>query len=150
MMGWRVGYMLADAAVCEQAVKVQDAMIICAPVISQMAADAAVREAWSYPRSFHEELKRRRQALADGLATISGVEWTPMPAGFFAFVRIPGCTDSNQLSLDLLERAHVVTIPGSAFGASGEGYLRMSYGYATVEELREATRRLSSFLASVC
>ncbi len=74
MMGWRVGYVLADASVCEQAVKVQDAMIICAPVISQMAAEAAVRESWSYPASFHEELRQRRRILAEGLASIPGVQ----------------------------------------------------------------------------
>ena len=56
MMGWRVGFLLADAAVCAEAVKIQDAMIICAPVISQMAALGAVSEDWTYPESFHPEL----------------------------------------------------------------------------------------------
>ena len=146
MMGWRVGYVLADAGVCEQAVKVQDAMIICAPVMSQMVGEAAVREAWDYPLSFHGELRQRREVLAAGLGE-AGLSWTPTPAGMFGLVRIPGCADSKQLSLDLLEREHVVTIPGSAFGASGEGHLRISYGYAGVDDLREATSRLKAFLA---
>ena len=60
MMGWRVGFMLADAAVCAQATKVQDAMIICAPTISQIAAEAAVRDDWDYPRTFHGDLLERR------------------------------------------------------------------------------------------
>jgi aminotransferase len=148
MMGWRVGYMLADAALCAQAVKVQDAMIICAPVISQMAADAAVRDAWSYASSFHDELRGRRQVLAEGLAE-AGFEWAPTRGGLFGFVRIPGCTNSTQLSLDLLERAYIVTIPGSAFGASGEGYLRLSYGYASTQEIAEATARLRTHLTHV-
>jgi aminotransferase len=147
MMGWRVGYMLADASVCEQAVKVQDAMIICAPVISQMAAEAAVRESWSYPASFHDELRQRRRALAEGLAAIPNIQWTPTRAGLFAFARIDGCRDSARLSDELLERAHVVTIPGGAFGASGEGFLRLSYGYAPVADLAEAVRRLRRFFA---
>ncbi|MDO8795869.1 MAG: pyridoxal phosphate-dependent aminotransferase [Vicinamibacterales bacterium] len=145
MMGWRVGFVLADAAICEQAVKVQDAMIICAPVISQMAAEAAVRDSWEYPTSFHDELRQRRRVLADGLATIPGIEWTPTRGGMCAFARIAGCDDSTRLSNDLLERAHVVTIPGAAFGHSGEGFLRLSYGYANQADLAEAVARLRRF-----
>ena len=146
MMGWRVGYLVADAAVCTQAVKVQDAMIICAPVMAQLMAEAALRESWDYPLTFHDELRARRRILADGLATIPGVTWTPTPAGMFAFARIAGCDDSTQLSLDLLEHAHVVTIPGAVFGASGEGYLRLSYGYAGRGELAEAAGRMKKYL----
>jgi aminotransferase len=134
--------------VCEQAVKVQDAMIICAPVISQMAAEAAVREKWSYPSSFHDELRRRRRVLADGLASIPGVEWTPTRGGLFAFARVAGCDDSARLSNELIERAHVVTIPGAAFGSSGEGFLRLSYGYANVTDLAEAVERMRRFFAT--
>lgn len=147
MMGWRVGFMLADASICEQAVKVQDAMIICAPTVSQIAAEAAVRADWAYATSFHGELRRRRRVLADGLAGIRGCAWTPTPGGLFAFVRIPGCADSARFSLELLERVHVVTIPGAAFGPSGEGYLRLSYGFADVDELTEAVSRLRRFFA---
>jgi|CXWL01.1.fsa_nt_gi aspartate/methionine/tyrosine aminotransferase len=145
MMGWRLGFMLADASVCEQAVKVQDAMIICAPAISQVLGEAAVRENWSYPTSFHEELLARRQLMADGLATVPRVTWTPSRAGLFAFARIDGCTDSMALSKRLIEEAHVVTIPGSVFGRSGEGCLRLSYGYASRDDLREAMIRLRRF-----
>ena len=147
MMGWRVGYVLADASVCEQAVKVQDAMIICAPVISQMAAEAAVRESWSYPSSFHDELRERRRVLADGLASIPGIDWVPTRGGLFAFARVAGCDDSTRLSNDLIERAHVVTIPGAAFGSSGEGFLRLSYGYANATDLAEAVERLRRFFS---
>jgi aminotransferase len=147
MMGWRVGFMQADAAICADAVKVQDAMIICAPAISQMAAEPAVRDAWSYAGSFHAELRARRRIVAEGLGAIPGVHWTPTRGGLFAFARVDGCTSSTALSRDLLEDAHVVTIPGAAFGPSGEGHLRISYGYATQAELTDAMRRLRAFLA---
>ncbi|MBI2189617.1 MAG: pyridoxal phosphate-dependent aminotransferase [Acidobacteria bacterium] len=148
MMGWRVGYLLADADICQQAVKVQDAMIICAPAISQIAAEAAVRDCWSYPLSFHDELRARRDVLADGLARIPALHWTPTRGGLFAFVAVDGCDDSAALSRALLERAHVVTIPGISFGSSGEGYLRLSYGYADAAELAEAAGRLRAFFGS--
>jgi aminotransferase len=148
MMGWRVGFMVADAAACAQAVKIQDEMIICAPVISQIAAEAAVRESWSHARRFHDELRRRRSALAEGLAHLPGVEWVPGPAGLFAFVGISGCGDSRALAHALLEEAHVVTIPGAVFGAAGEGFLRLSYGYAGTEDLTEAVTRLRRVLGA--
>jgi aminotransferase len=146
MMGWRVGYMLADAAVCAQATKVQDAMIICAPTISQIAAEAAVRDDWGYPRQFHGDLVERRRRLSDTLMRCESLSWVPTDGGFFAFVRIDGCTDSNELALRLLDEAHVVTIPGASFGRSGEGCLRLSYGSVDDDALVEAIDRFTAFL----
>jgi len=103
---------------------------------------------WSYPLSFHDELRRRRAVLAGGLAGIAGLHWTPTRGGLFAFARVDGCTDSAGLSRDLLERAFVVTIPGASFGRSGEGFLRLSYGYATAAEVEEAVSRLRRFFAA--
>jgi aminotransferase len=147
MTGWRVGYMLASRRVCEEAIKVQDAMIICAPVPSQIGAEAAIRESWDYPGTFRQELLERRQVLAAGLREIPRLRWTPRGGGFFAFVGVDGCADSAALARDILERAHVVTIPGSTFGSSGEGFLRLSYSAVSREELGEAIGRLREFFS---
>ena len=144
-MGWRLGYLLADAGICAEAVKVQDAMIICAPVISQMAAEEAIRADWTYARSFAVDLGARRELMRQALGAIPGVCWSPTRGGLFAFARVEGCEDSSALADDLLEQTHVVTIPGSAFGRSGEGHLRLSYGYATPDDLRLAMERLRGF-----
>jgi aspartate/methionine/tyrosine aminotransferase len=145
MTGWRAGYLLADAAFCTHALKIQDAMIICAPVISQIAAEAAVRDNWNYAHSFHGDIQMKRAALEAGLAEISCLERSAAGGGFFKFVRVDGCRDSMALAADILEQVHVVTIPGATFGAAGEGFLRLSYGAATVEQLIEACARLRSF-----
>lgn len=145
MTGWRVGYLLADPRICDEAIKIQDAMIICAPVVSQIAIEAAIREDWNYMESFHGELLRRRSALSEGLAAIPGLTWTSTAGGFFAFVRVENSHDSRALADTILDRAHVVTIPGAAFGRSGEGFLRLSYGAASVEELTDACGRLRRF-----
>jgi aspartate/methionine/tyrosine aminotransferase len=145
MMGWRVGFLLADARVCEQAVKIQDAMIICAPVISQMAVEGAVRRDWDYAASYRGELLERRRIVQQGLEGIPRLQWRPTAGGLFAFARVEGCADSTALADELLERAHVVTLPGAAFGRAGEGFLRLSYGYATRDDLAEAVRRLHRF-----
>jgi len=147
MMGWRVGFMLADRDVCDQATKIQDAMIICAPTISQIAAEAAVNADWDYARGFHAELRRRRQRLVDRLPDLPRLEWAPVAGGFFAFVRVRGCTDSNALATRLLEEAHVVAIPGAAFGRSGEGCLRLSYGSVSEGDVEEALERLAGYFA---
>jgi aminotransferase len=146
MMGWRLGFMLADSAVCGQAVKIQDAMIICAPKISQIAGEAAVRESWEYPRSFAADFIERRRIMEQGLAGVSRLHWTPAEGGFFAFARVTGCDDSAAVASELLERAHVITIPGAAFGAAGEGHLRLSYGAVPLRDLHEAIQRLAQFL----
>jgi aminotransferase len=145
MMGWRVGFMLADRAICEQATKIQDAMIICAPTISQMVAEGAVRDDWSYARHFHPEFVRRRQLVAERIAAIPALSWSPTSGGFFAFARVEGCTDSTALARQLLEDAHVVTIPGAAFGKSGEGCLRLSFGSVSGDDLVEGLDRLQRF-----
>ena len=146
MMGWRVGYMLADAAFCAEAVKIQDAMIICAPMVSQCAAEGVAREDWHYPASFHGALLERRQALIEAIAAVPALHWTPTEGAFFGFVRVEGCSDSAALSSALLEHAHVVTIPGSAFGRSGEGHIRLSYGSADAASVREAVCRIGQYL----
>ena len=148
MMGWRIGFMLATTRICEQALKVQDTQIICAPVISQIAVEAALGKDWMYAQSFRAEFRLRRQALVDGLAAVPQFRWTPAVSGFFAFARVDGCRDSIALSQQLLEGADVVTIPGAAFGRSGEGHLRLSYGAATVDQIKRAISRLGAMSAS--
>ena len=145
MMGWRVGYLVADTAVCEQAIKVQDAIIICAPVVSQMAVEGAVRSSWSYASTFRDDFLKRRRIMDEAVGAISRFQWTPTPGGLFAFVRVDGCGDSDALAHQLLEEAGVITIPGAAFGTSGEGHLRLSYGYASLPDLTEAMERLAQF-----
>jgi aspartate/methionine/tyrosine aminotransferase len=147
MMGWRVGFVLADRAVCEQATKIQDAMIICAPMISQIVAEGAARDEWYYPRLFHREFVRRRQLVAERIAAIPRLEWTPTAGGFFAFARVSGCRDSARLAERLLDEAHVVTLPGIAFGQSGEGCLRLSFGSVSGEALIEGLDRLEDYFA---
>ena len=145
MMGWSVGYLLADTAVCEQAIKVQDAIMICAPVVSQMAVEGAVRSSWSYASTFRDDFLKRRRIMDEAVHAISRFQWTPTSGGLFAFVRVDGCGDSDALAHQLLEEAAVITIPGAAFGASGEGHLRLSYGYASLPDLTEAMERLAQF-----
>lgn len=145
MTGWRVGYMLAAAPICAQAIKIHDAMIICAPVPSQIGVEAAIRQSWDYPLSFRSELIARRRMLSEAIVQVPRLSWTPTEGGFFAFVRVEECTNAASLANDILEQAHVVTIPGSTFGTCGEGFIRLSYSAVSADELRTALSRLREF-----
>jgi aspartate/methionine/tyrosine aminotransferase len=80
------------------------------------------------------------------LGKLPGVKWSPAPGGFFAFVKVPGCSDSLDFSLRLLDEAGVATVPGRAFGRAGEGHVRLSYGSVTTGDLNQAFDRISTFL----
>jgi aspartate/methionine/tyrosine aminotransferase len=145
MTGWRIGYMIAPRDVCTEAIKIQDAMVICAPVIAQAAIEAAIRHDWTYPLSFRDEFAARRSILMRELSSIPRLHWAPTDGAFFAFVRVDGCTDSDRLADELLEQTHLVTIPGRTFGEAGEGYLRISYGAVDTHSVREGMTRLRRF-----
>jgi aspartate/methionine/tyrosine aminotransferase len=144
--GWRCGYLIASAAVIVEAMKIQDCMIICAPVPVQRAVTVILERHPDYPRRWLPELRARRTALVEALRAIPGVSPVTPAGGFFVMTRVDGMTDSRAAALDLADSAHVVTIPGRFFGRAGEGYLRLSYGAATQERLRVACGRIAHFL----
>jgi aspartate/methionine/tyrosine aminotransferase len=143
--GWRLGYLAADPRFIGDAMRVQDAMIICAPAAAQQGMSAALRETPRYPLEFLPELRQRREILEDAIASAGG-EWKMTGGGFFALARFPGCEDSFAAATRLLEEAHVLTIPGALFGKAGEGFLRLSYGAASREDLHEALHRIAAIL----
>lgn len=147
MTGWRAGYLIAPPEVITEALKIQDAMIICAPVITQKAVLAAVAAEWDYPLQFMSELSARRRYVGDRLKEIPSLSWHPTEGGFFAFVRVAGCEDTERLAMDVLDRVHVVTIPGNFFGRSGHGFLRLSYGSVDIPALGKAFDRLQTFFS---
>ncbi|MBN1485932.1 MAG: aminotransferase class I/II-fold pyridoxal phosphate-dependent enzyme [Chloroflexia bacterium] len=148
MTGWRVGFLVAPADFVQEALKVQDTMVICASVIAQKAALGALQAPSTALAQRRDVLAQRRQLLLERLPRIPGLSWQPARGGFFAFVQVAGCRDSFQLALDLLQQAHVVTIPGSLFGPYGEGCLRLSYGAVDLSELAQACTRLERFFGT--
>ena len=148
LTGWRVGYLVAQPTFIQEALKVQDAMLVCAPVISQKAALGGLQEPGHTLSHRREILDQRRRLLIERLAEIPQLTWHPTRGAYFAFVRAEGCTDSVELARDILDTVHVVTVPGSVFGRSAEGYLRLSYGSVEPADLDEACSRLSRYFAA--
>lgn len=142
MTGWRVGYLAGSPELIAQALKAQDTMIICAPTIGQIAVRAALKKQRGVPAAFMRELRRRRDYVQERVAQIPGWSAVPAAGGFFAFVRVEGCRDSVSYSHTLLDRAHVLVMPGSVFGQAGEGHIRISYGVADRKTLKKAFDRI--------
>jgi aspartate/methionine/tyrosine aminotransferase len=146
--GWRCGYLISNAAVIAEAMKIQDCMVICASVPVQRAVTAALEHDPDYPTRWVGELRQRRDFLVDALASMPGVTPVKPAGGFFVMARLEGVSDSKRAALALIDQQHVVTIPGVFFGRAGEGYLRLSYGAATRERLATACARIAEFLAA--
>jgi aminotransferase len=149
MTGWRVGYLVAEPTFIGEALKVQDAMLVCAPVISQKAALGGLGEPAREISRRREILDQRRRFLNQRLTEIRQLTWYPTRGAFYAFVRVEGCTDSATLAEEILETVHVVAVPGRVFGEHGEGYLRLSYGSVDLVDLDDACDRLTQYFRTV-
>jgi aminotransferase len=151
MTGWRVGYLHSDRAVVAEILKVHDALVTCAPVISQYGAIAALERGEGAVAEFRGAYKRRRDLMLRHLDELSHVFDYQKPTGaYFVFPRIkdtvPLSGDSRRLAFDLLARARVALVPGSAFGPTGESHLRMSYGRDEAD-IEEAFRRMREYFS---
>ncbi len=143
MTGWRLGYAAAPAAIMTEMVKMQSFFNSCASSVSQRAALAALTRS-DESQAMTAEYHRRRDWFVAALNGLPGVR-CPTPAGaFYVFPNISGTNLSAQeFSERLLERAHVTSVPGTAFGPSGEGHVRMSFATA-MDNLQEAVRRMQT------
>lgn len=145
MTGWRVGYMYAPESVINQVLKVHDAVMIAAPTVSQYAALAAltIPAPKDGRESLREILKRRRDLTCERLRRLSELFSFVEPQGaYYILARyLKTSLPSREMALKILHEAHVITIPGRAFGPGGEGHIRLSYG-ATEEEINVAFDRI--------
>ena len=129
MSGWRLSYMVMPEALKKQALKVHDATMICAPRISQLAGIVALSQGSDHIEQFQKVLSSRRELIQQRLDNLSDIFAYQKPEGaYYVFPKIllKG-KNSWQFSIDLLNNAKVAVTPGSAFGPSGEGHVRMAY-----------------------
>jgi aminotransferase len=129
MSGWRLGYAVLPAALKSEALKVHDAMVICAPRVSQRAGIAALSSPPDHLAEFESALARRRDLICARLDAVDHVFEYVRPEGtYYVFPRIlVPHRDSTEFALRLLHEARVTVTPGVAFGPSGEGHVRMAF-----------------------
>ena len=147
MTGWRMGYACGPEPVMKQITKIHQYAIMCAPTTAQYAAIEALRHGDEAIRAMREEYDMRRRLMVSGFNRL-GLTCREPKGAFYAFP----CIRSTGLSSDefcerLLYSEKVAVVPGTAFGRSGEGFVRASYCYSP-EHIREALTRIGRFLQS--
>ncbi len=148
MTGWRLGYACAPKEILEQMLKIHQYAIMCAPTTSQYAAVEAVRNGDADVSQMREEYNGRRRYLVKRLREMGMPCFEPYGA-FYAFpcVRQFGMS-SDEFATRMLQEEKVVVVPGTAFGACGEGFLRISYAYS-LSKLKEALDRMERFIDKI-
>lgn len=145
MTGWRLGYAAGPAPLVKVMTKIHQSCIMSAPTTSQYAAITALRQCDDQIEMMRDEYNRRRRYVVKALNEVGLTCFEPRGAFYvFPSIQISGLT-SSEFCEQLLREKEVAIIPGSAFGASGEGYARISYAYS-VDHLQTAMKRIREFL----
>ena len=146
MTGWRVGYVCAPAAILEAMLKVHQYAIMCAPTMSQAAALEAILHGEDDVKAMVASYDERRTMIVAGLNAAGLACYEPKGA-FYAFPSIARTgLSSDEFAEKLLYEERVAVVPGAAFGACGEGYIRCTYCTAR-DKLEEALVRIGRFVA---
>ncbi len=145
MTGWRLGYMAGPYEIIRQALKLHQYCIMSSPTVSQYAAIAAMNECRGDVDHMIEEYDMRRRLLVKGFNDM-GLECFEPEGAFYVFpsIRSTGLS-SEEFCEKLVYGKKVAVVPGSAFGASGEGFVRVSYAYS-LQHLQTALARIKEFL----
>lgn len=145
MTGWRLGYAAAPHMILEQMTKIHQFAIMCAPTTSQYAAVSAMKNGDGDVEMMRESYDQRRRFVLYAFQEM-GLECFEPNGAFYTFpsIRRLGMT-SEEFANSLLREEKVAVVPGTAFGACGEGYLRVSYAYS-LKNLKEALGRMARFV----
>ena len=148
MTGWRMGYACGPRQLIEQVTKIHQYAIMSAPTTAQYAAIEALRHGDAAVQAMYEEYDMRRRLIVSGFNRI-GLTCREPKGAFYAFpcIRATGLT-SDEFCEKLLYSQKVAVVPGTAFGAGGEGFIRASYCYST-EHIKEALTRIQRFLDEI-
>ena len=149
MTGWRIGYALAPDALVSAMIKLQSQSTSNPTSIAQYAALEALTGPMDTVAEMLAEYARRRDRIVSGLRAIPGVTCVEPGGAFYAFPNVSahlgnGVADTTELAKLLLEKQHLVVVPGDAFGTPG--YLRLSYA-TSIERIEEGLRRLEQFFS---
>lgn len=148
MTGWRLGYACAPKEIIKQMTKIHQYTIMCAPTISQYAAIEALRNGDEDVKMMRESYNQRRRYLMKAFEEMGLKCFEPYGAFYvFPCIKEFGMT-SEEFATRLLQEERVAAVPGTAFGLSGEGFLRISYAYS-IDNLKIAMERLNRFITKL-
>ncbi len=148
MTGWRLGYACGPEVIIKQMLKIHQFAIMCAPTTSQYAAVEALRNGDEDVAMMREEYNGRRRYVLERFKEMGLSCFEPFGA-FYAFPCIKDLgMNSDEFATKLLQTKKVAVVPGTAFGACGEGFLRISYAYS-LDDLRIALDRVAEFVTEI-
>ncbi len=145
MTGWRLGYTIAPSRLISKMSVLQENINSCASSIAQYAGVYAL-QSMSGVSKMVLMYKKRRDIIVNGLNSIEGITCKMPKGAFYVFPNISsfGIT-SKEFAERLIEKTHVLTVPGSCFGQGGEGFLRLSYA-SSEDKLKEAVARIKEYV----
>ncbi|WP_078409289.1 aminotransferase A [Priestia abyssalis] len=147
MTGWRIGFLFAPANICRHILKVHQYNVTCASSISQSAALSALTTGKADPKMMKIQYEQRMNYVYNRLLKI-GFDVEKPNGAFYIFPSIHKFHHSSfEFALELMEKAGVALVPGNAFSSFGEGYVRLSYAYAS-ETLTKALDRIEQYMSS--
>ncbi len=146
MTGWRIGFCCGPKDIINAMVKIHQYTILCAPIMSQMAALEALKSLNGEVGKMVNEYNRRRRFVVSRLREI-GLDCFEPQGAFYVFpsIKATGMT-SEDFSQRLLDEEKVAVVPGNAFGEAGEGHIRISYA-SSMKNLSKALEKMESFLS---
>lgn len=148
MTGWRIGYMVAAKNLSSTLRTLHYYATLCPNIVSQKAALAALKGSQKCVQEMLTEYARRRKLVLSELSRLKLLSCVPPKGAFYVF---PDCSklekSDEKLATEILEKAKVVTVPGSGFGEAGQGHLRISYS-PEYEQVKEGMKRIRSFVDS--
>ncbi len=145
MTGWRIGFASGNKSIIEKMAMLQENLVACVNASSQYAAIKAL-SIFNKTDKMIEIYRKKRNLIVDGLNSIRGISCYKPKGSFYVFPNVKKIgKNSETVAHEFLEKAKVVTIPGSTFGPHGEGYLRISYANSE-ENLREAVKRIKKHI----
>ncbi len=149
MTGWRLAYLAAPLDLVKEIAKLLQNTAVCANSIAQRAGQVAIQGSQDCVKEMFTAYNERRNVLAKGLNEIQGLSCYAPEGTFYAFVNIKeaGMT-SEELSMYLLEEYKVVTVPGTAFGRQGEGYIRLSFA-TSLDMVKEGIARIKKGIENI-
>lgn len=146
MTGWRLGYALGPEPIISMMTKVHQYALMCAPTTSQYAGIEAMRNGDEDVRLMREAYDRRRRVMVEGFRSM-GLSCFEPEGAFYVFPNISATGMTSEAFCEkLLMDQRVVVVPGTAFGESGEGFVRASYAYS-IEAIKEALSRIEIFVS---
>ena len=147
MTGFRIGWVCGPAKVVAAMTKIHQYTMLCAPITGQMAAQEALKSGFKSVQEMKAEYKRRRNYIVKALNEI-GLECHMPQGAFYVFPSIKSTGETSMaFAQNLLKKKKVALVPGSAFGKSCDGYVRISYASA-YDSLKEAVSRIDNYLNS--